>query len=353
MPNIALVKYWGKKCEREILPINSSLSLTLGQDFLTSTRILLSPTQAHNLTLNGRNISIPERLGRVLDEFQQHAGKPVYYDILSDNHFPTSSGMASSASGYAAVSLALNSTLERPLPWEELLRLTRIGSGSAVRSMKGGLVEWDAATGLIHQRRSVAEVQEMRIIVLLDDVGEKEVSSSEGMTRSKRTSELMQYRPQLASLHIQQLLQAFEAKDYREVSRLIRTESNQLHAVCTDSLPPIFYLSSFSQQMITLVEKHLLELTEGELGYTFDAGSHCFLIFPERHERTLLRFFQKLFAGQHLDFNETARFSLLQPGNHSRVDELAEHAIGKGFGKWRPKKVILSRVGSDPISYNG
>lgn len=64
----------------------------------------------------------------------------MYYDILSDNQFPTASGMASSASGMAAVALALNSTLPQKLTWEQLQRITRIGSGSAIRSMKGGLV---------------------------------------------------------------------------------------------------------------------------------------------------------------------------------------------------------------------
>ncbi len=146
---------------------------------------------------------------RAINEFQKRCKEPQYYDILSDNHFPTASGMASSASGAAAMCLALNSTLAEPCSWEELLRLTRIASGSAIRSMKGGLVEWDASTGLIKQHRTAQEVREMRILALVDDVGEKETSSSEGMTRSARTSELIRLRPELAKEHIRDLLQAF------------------------------------------------------------------------------------------------------------------------------------------------
>jgi hypothetical protein len=115
----------------------------------------------------------------------------------------------------------------------------------------------------------------------------------------------------------------------------------------------MFYLNAFSHHKIVLVEKYLLELTDGEIGYTFDAGSHCFLIVPEHHELTVLAFFRWLYRDQELAMNESAKLVAPQKGEFAKAEQMAERAIEKGFNTHLPKKLILSKVGDDPITYNG
>ncbi len=147
--NIALIKYWGKRDESLILPMNNSLSLTL-DGFYTETTVEFHDDWTEDVFyLNDEAVSGGERNRVVsfLDRIRKKAGKEgTYAEIHSVNHVPTAAGFASSASGFAALAAAAARALGLECSNQELSALTRQGSGSACRSVYGGFVEWEKGT---------------------------------------------------------------------------------------------------------------------------------------------------------------------------------------------------------------
>lgn len=168
-PNIALVKYWGKFDENTILPLNSSTGLTLStEDLQTRTTLTLSNKYKEPVfLLNGEPHPVSGRLVKILEFFRSKAlsnlGEEFVDEektvrikdivggdlsklklkIKSTNSFPTASGLASSASGLAALSVCLFEVyhLKEEYAYQRS-EIARLGSGSASRSIYGGLVEW-------------------------------------------------------------------------------------------------------------------------------------------------------------------------------------------------------------------
>uniref|UniRef100_A0A8C4QF33 Diphosphomevalonate decarboxylase n=1 Tax=Eptatretus burgeri TaxID=7764 RepID=A0A8C4QF33_EPTBU len=221
--NIAIIKYWGKRDEELILPLNSSLSISLHQDQLKSTTTAVaSPAFSEDkLWLNGQEKSVQEsRLQALLHEVRRRAAKRPLEDvqreeevvesvnsehrlappswhvhISSKNNFPTGAGLASSASGYACLAFTLAQLFGVR---GELSGIARRGSGSACRSMYGGVVRWthgeqaDGADSIAVQVIPESYWPELRVFILVVSDLQKAVSSSEGMRRSVATSRLLQ-----------------------------------------------------------------------------------------------------------------------------------------------------------------
>ena len=160
-PNIALIKYWGKRDEKLILPQNSSISLTLkgettavkGAPFelYTKTSVLFSRRLAEDaLYINGQKQNlgdkdVAERF-YAIDELRARAKSKSRVMVVSENSFPTASGLASSASGVATLVCAVSQALGLKLSEKELSMIARQGSGSACRSVMGGIVKWEKGT---------------------------------------------------------------------------------------------------------------------------------------------------------------------------------------------------------------
>lgn len=227
-PNIALIKYWGKFDETDILPLNSSLSLTLSpSDLFTETSVSMSNSYSQDsFQLNGvLQPNISSRLMKILSYFRLKCklSNDCFFRIKSKNSFPTASGLASSASGYAAIAVCLADLLSFIEEYPgHLTEIARIGSGSACRSLHGGLVEWQGVPEeyLTRENRDVlvqkdkivlgeeerkklnsfciaSQVCEpqafanLQILVLLAHQNEKEVGSTDGMKLSVKTSDLL------------------------------------------------------------------------------------------------------------------------------------------------------------------
>lgn len=226
-PNIALIKYWGKFLEDSVLPLNSSLSLTLStEDLYTETCVSLSEKYpADTLQLNGTISSqLSPRLSQVLDFFRNKCKVPenFHFKIKSRNSFPTAAGLASSSSGFAAIVLCvadlLNFLEEFP---GQLTEIARRGSGSASRGLFGGMVEW-LGVPIVYLNEEYKEMMtkgevllgegerkeleryciakqvfgremfnDFVVLVLVAHESEKEVSSTQGMKNSVKTSELL------------------------------------------------------------------------------------------------------------------------------------------------------------------
>lgn len=314
--NIAVIKYWGKRNEELILPINSSLSVTLHQDQLkTTTTVATSRSfQEDRIWLNGKeeDISHP-RLQSCLREIRRLArkrrndGDPSLdshglshkVHICSVNNFPTAAGLASSAAGFAC----LVYTLARVFGVEgELSGIARQGSGSACRSMYGGFVQWimgdkdDGKDSLAQQVEPETHWPELRILVLVASAERKPVGSTSGMQTSVQTSCLLKHRAQsVVPERMVEMTDAVRRKDFSAFAELTMKDSNQFHATCLDTYPPIFYLSGVSQQVINLVHRYNRHCGETRVAYTFDAGPNAVIFTLEQHVPEFVRVVQHFF----------------------------------------------------------
>ncbi|KAK9478599.1 GHMP kinase [Lipomyces japonicus] len=308
--NIATLKYWGKRDTRLNLPTNSSISVTLSQDDLRTltTAAASSSFETDKLWLNGIEESVhTPRLSACLAELRQlrrqheqvHAElaplSQYHLHIVSENNFPTAAGLASSAAGFAALVRAVADLFELPQSAEELSRIARQGSGSACRSLLGGYVAWDkgdAADGSDSVARQVATKQhwpDLRAAVLVISDAKKETSSTAGMQVTVATSTLFQHRVDVVvPARFEQMSAAIVAKDFETFGKLTIADSNQFHAVCLDSSPPIFYLNDYSRRAIAIIER--LNAIYGRIvaAYTFDAGPNAVLYYQQKDEAIVL-----------------------------------------------------------------
>ncbi|XP_022045982.1 diphosphomevalonate decarboxylase [Acanthochromis polyacanthus] len=314
--NIAVVKYWGKRNEELILPINSSLSVTLHQDQLkTTTTVATSRSfQEDRIWLNGKEEDITHpRLQSCLREIRRLArkrrndGDPSVdstglshkVHICSVNNFPTAAGLASSAAGFAC----LVYTLARVFGVEgELSGIARQGSGSACRSMYGGFVQWimgdkdDGKDSLAQQVEPQTHWPELRILVLVASAERKPVGSTSGMQTSVQTSCLLKHRAQsVVPERMVEMIDAVRRKDFPAFAELTMKDSNQFHATCLDTYPPIFYLSSVSHQVISLVHRYNKHYGETRVAYTFDAGPNAVIFTLEQHVSEIVQVVQHFF----------------------------------------------------------
>uniref|UniRef100_W5LZB6 Diphosphomevalonate decarboxylase n=1 Tax=Lepisosteus oculatus TaxID=7918 RepID=W5LZB6_LEPOC len=209
--NIAVIKYWGKRDEDLVLPINSSLSVTLHQDQLKTTTTVASSRslKEDRIWLNGKeeNINLP-RLQSCLREIRRLArkrrssgdggaessGLAHKVHICSVNNFPTAAGLASSAAGYACLVYALARLYGLEA---ELSEVARLGSGSACRSVYGGFVQWlmgereDGKDSVAEQVEAESHWPELRVLILVVSAERKLVGSTAGMQTSVETSPLL------------------------------------------------------------------------------------------------------------------------------------------------------------------
>ena len=184
--NIALIKYWGKKDERLNTPAVGSISLTLDGLHTTTTVVFEQNLENDILVLNGSPASADEaqRVSRFLDLVRAEAGVSWKARVQSENNFPTAAGLASSASGFAALALAGSRAAGLEMSMAKLSLLARRGSGSAARSVFGGFVEMTAGTrpdGSDSLARQLHEKShwDIRLIVALTSESSKKTGSTQ------------------------------------------------------------------------------------------------------------------------------------------------------------------------------
>lgn len=328
--NIAVVKYWGKRDEKLILPINSSLSGTIHQDTMRSkTTVVASKSfETDTMTLNGKDEPLTKsaRLNAVYTIIRNRATdlKDAEGNVLiaaqdwqnykirveSENNFPTAAGLASSASGLACFTgcLAALFGFEEQFP-DELTMIARQGSGSACRSLYGGWVKWemgqqaDGSDSLAVQVADEHHWPEMRVLILVAFGGQKEVPSTGGMATSVETSELLDFRAKhIVPRRMKEMEDAILNKDFAAFTECTIKESNQFHATCLDTYPPIFYLNQTSKQIISAI--HILnDLAKAQnkppvAAYTFDAGPNAVIYCLDENLEQLLSLFTDMFLPQ-------------------------------------------------------
>jgi diphosphomevalonate decarboxylase len=279
--------------------------VTLSQDTMQSrTTVRLAARLVRDrLWLNGaeEDIGAP-RLQACLRALRSHAAAQHpdaphvrwAMHICSVNDFPTAAGLASSASGFACLVVAVAAALGVRLPLAELSAIARQGSGSACRSLLGGFVGWavgarpDGADSCAYAIADETHWPDLDCLVLVASARKKDVSSTEGMQTSVATSALLAYRAaQVVPGRMAEMEAAIRARDFDTFARLTMQDSNQFHAVCLDTYPPISYLTDVSRAIIHLVTVYNAQSGGGggslRVAYTFDAGPNAVLYLERRH----------------------------------------------------------------------
>lgn len=275
--NIALVKYWGKRDERLFLPTNSSLSLTLDGLFTTTTVDFQAGLEADRFVLDGREVegSDRQKVSRFLDMVRSLAGLDRFAVVTSKNDVPTAAGLASSASGFAALAAAAAWAAGLDLDPAALSRLARQGSGSASRSIFGGFAEWqmgESPDGSDSHGVQVAPADhwDVRMVVAALSLGRKDVASREGMRRTVETSAL--YPGWLATVKqdLAAVRQAIEGRDFEALGATAEANALRMHATTLGASPPFTY---WQPATIALMQA-VWDLRAGGVSayFTIDAG---------------------------------------------------------------------------------
>jgi diphosphomevalonate decarboxylase len=296
-PNIALVKYWGVRDEALGLPYNSSLSVTLDR-LRTRTRVRFDPAlRSDRFVLNGtaQTGGPLSAVSEFLDMIRGIAGVETHADVRSSNNFQTASGLASSASGFAALSGAAARAAGLRLSPAALSQLARRGSGSACRSLFGGFVEWSAGTrtdGRDCLARPLYPASHwaslIDLVALIADAPTKPVRSSVAMQRSVATSPLYAQRQREVPGRIRAMKRAIGARDGPSLFERTMEECDSFRSVCESTVPSLDYLVPASRRVIAEVRASNEEAGRTLAGYTHDAGAHLH-VFTLRRDATALR----------------------------------------------------------------
>jgi diphosphomevalonate decarboxylase len=282
-PNIALVKYWGVRDRDLALPYNSSISVTLDR-LRSRTSVRFDPKLTEDrVILNGEAAVGGPRDGVVqfLDRVRALAGRTERAEVRSHNNFPMSSGLASSASGFAALAGAATAAVGLTLSDRALSSLARFGSGSAARSLFGGFVEWRAGTRpdgsdcyarpLYGPRHWPALVD---LVLLVAGAPVKETRSAEAMQRTVATSPVYPARLEALPARLRKIRRAIGDRDPDRLFPLVMEECDSFREVCETTRPSLDYLTATSRSILGEVRALNREAGRPVAGYTHDAGAH-------------------------------------------------------------------------------
>ena len=274
--NIALVKYWGKRDLALNLPATGSISVTL--DALTTRTTVTFDDELDTDVIDvggsteGRGI---DRVARFLDLVRETAGTKAQAHVVSLNDFPTGAGLASSASGFAALALACDGALGLGLSTPELSVLARRGSGSAARSLIGGYAEMhvgSAKDGSDAYASPLADPDHLplALLVAVTTSAPKTVGSTEGMQRSEATSPYHPAWVTSTERDLERMRAAIEAADLEAVGVIAEGNALRMHADMFASEPPLVYWNTATMAAIQTV--HALRAAGTGAWFTIDAG---------------------------------------------------------------------------------
>ncbi len=274
-PNIALVKYWGKRDAARNLPAVGSLSITLDRLYTRTTVDFTSGLEHDKLRLNGEIQPTSPRLTQLMDAFRDRSGQTAYADIDSQNNFPTAAGLASSASGFAALAIAADAALGTGLSRRELSGLARLGSGSAARSLFGGFARWHrgkAEDG--HDSIAEALADEsywpLKTVIAITSMQKKAVGSTDGMLHSEASSP---YYAAWVDGQTQDLVEAEQAvrqRDFQRLAAVSEFSCLKMHALAMASRPGLMYWNAATVEGLNRVRE--LRNSGLPVFFTVDAG---------------------------------------------------------------------------------
>ena len=263
-PNIALLKYWGKQSGPGNLPAAPSLSMTL--DAL-ATVTSVRDAREDSISLNGRIEEEPRIIRALTDWRCDHDIPPIA--ISSNNNFPTAAGLASSASGFAALATAVDAHCGLGLSDGERSALARRASASAARSVFGGFVtlagpDWCGAPLMGRDEWP------LQVVIAITSTGPKAVSSSEGMSISRRTSPYYDAWLHRTENDFPEICAAVRRRNFAQLAKIAEASCLGMHALMMSSDPALIYWNGATLQCIEAIRA----LRDGgaNVFFTVDAG---------------------------------------------------------------------------------
>jgi len=284
--NIAFVKYWGRKDELLRLPTNGSISMNLSNLFTTTTVEFISSLKQDDIVVNGeRNSVVNNRISKHLDRIRLIAQNRQYARVVSQNSFAASAGMASSASGFAALTVASLASAGMSLSEKDVSILARQGSGSSCRSIPEGFVEWcDGDTSEESYAHTLFKPSHWDIcdIIAVISKERKDVLSSVGQ-QNVRTSVFFQTRLKQVGEKIIKCKELLKEKDFDEFGKLVEMEALELHSIMLTSWPSLIYWEPTSLTVMKTVKK--LREEGVSVYFTIDAGPNIHVICLNKYAK--------------------------------------------------------------------
>ncbi|MEW5871320.1 MAG: diphosphomevalonate decarboxylase [Chloroflexota bacterium] len=313
LPNIALIKYWGNRDHNLRIPSNGSISMNL-EGLYSRTQVTFTPgLQEDWFNLNGQLLHGPAlaRVSALLDRVRKLAGPALFAHVESYNNFPTGAGIASSASAFAALSLAASRAAGLELDERQLSRLARTASGSACRSIPGGFVEWQAGQDDESSYAfSIAPAGhwDLTDCVAIVSQEHKTTGSGEGHQLAD-SSPLQRARLAGAAERLEACRRAILERDFAALAEVIELDSNLMHAVMMTSSPRLLYW-----QPATLAILHAVPAWRKDglpAAFTVDAGPNVHVICPSPYTKQV--------TAQLLNIPGVQRVLTARPGGPARL----------------------------------
>lgn len=308
--NVAFIKYWGKKDESLRIPENDSVSMCLDQDFTVTTVEFRTNLKEDKVIIDKKEVKEreKERVVKHLERIRKKAKIKLFAKVKSENSFPAASGLASSASGFAALTLAASKAAGLNLSEKDLSRLARLASGSACRSIPSGFVYWQA--GNSHKNSFAYNLYspsywELRDLTIIVEAEKKKISSTKGHKLASENP-FLKARLALVKKNLIKIKKAFKDKNFSLLGEVIESEALSLHSVMLTSQPALIYW-----QPATLAIMHraidLREEKKIESYFTIDAGPNVHLICQKGDEEKLKKEIKKIRGVKRIIINKPTR----------------------------------------------
>ena len=307
--NIAIVKYWGKKDAKKMIPATSSISLTLNDmftetemEFISDEDIKISVEKEmkngdykdkfSNMTdlfyLNGelQDSVHTEKISKVVDLFRENRSQKV--KISTTNNMPTAAGLSSSSSGLSAVIKACNKLFGKNYTQSELAQISKFGSGSSSRSFFGPIAAWDKDTGEIYEVRTDLK---LAMIVLVLNENKKEISSRNGMELCAKTSTYFDEWVKQSEIDFVNMKKYLAENNFEKVGILTEENALRMHKTTETANPPFTYFNEKTYEAMDFV-KNLRNNSE-KCYFTMDAEPNVKVLCLEEDLEKLAGIFGK------------------------------------------------------------
>lgn len=293
--NIALVKYWGKKDSKLKTPLNNSISMTLDK-LHTKTSIEIIDSNEDEIIFNGKvsegseKTKIIKFIDLIRNDFNR---KDTYFKLNTENNFPTASGLASSASGFSALAVAVSEVLNLNLSKKELSIYARKGSGSASRSIFGGFAEWQKGSledGSDSYAVQIADEKywDVRMLVTIVEDKKKDKSSTNGMEETVNTCPFYPAWLDTIEKDLKDVRSGILEKDFEKVGQVMEQNCLKMHSTMMTTKPSIIYWKPLTLEIIHKVR----ELREQGIPayFTIDAGPNVKVLCLPQHMEQIKSF---------------------------------------------------------------
>lgn len=280
-PNIALIKYWGKRDRARNLPAVGSISITLAELFTQMSVDLGESCREDQLIVNGaENSSLLPRVQRCLDRVLGKQRRPAR--ITSSSNFPIAAGLASSASAFSALVVAAAAAGGQKRTTEELASLAGATSGSAARSLYGGFAELVNLEDDVKVRSICAAADwPLNVVVAITATGPKATGSGEAMEISRKTSPFYSRWIDQQPLDLDTARTAIKTRDFEMLAAVAEHNCLKMHSVMWASRPPIMYWNSATLECMQVVRE--LRTQGVAVFFTIDAGPQLKAVCLPRH----------------------------------------------------------------------